>query len=306
MTEVSSQNKSALPAPGGRQLIRIAAWLFLAAGSAVASAAWSAEPLRCPPAGTGAHLQGDVPRFAARLDRSRTLKIVAIGSSSTAGAGASSPAGSYPSQLESDLALRFPAHDIDVINAGANGQEVPEMLARLDHDVLAYQPDLVIWQFGSNGLIRGRPIEEMELAARIGIDKLRRAGVEIMLMDLQHAPRIDGLAGRDDVLRMIERLSVSTGTALFKRYRLMKDWAVALGPAYAAMVDKDQLHMTDASYRCLAGALAAALQQAVATPVAARNGAALAARVRFLSPPTPATTTPSPQTAPSAQSAPSP
>ena len=241
----------------------VVAVLLLTASAALASSAAASAQRPCPNAGKAQLLQGEVPRFTARFGHSRTLKIVTIGSSSTAGAGATSAANSYPSQLEADLARRFPSHDIDVVNAGANGQEVPDMLARLDQDVLLHKPDLVIWQFGSNALLRRRSLEELEASARLGIERLRRAGVEVIMMDLQHAPRIDDVAARDDVLRMMQRLSISTDTALFHRYRLMKAWAAALGGGYAEMVAPDQLHMTDASYRCMAGALAATLQDAV-------------------------------------------
>lgn len=211
-------------------------------------------------------LEGRLPRLATRFNTSVSLKIVTIGSSSTAGAGATSPGGSYPSRLEVDLLQLFPGRDIDVINAGVNGQEVPDMLARLDRDVLAHKPDLIIWQFGSNGLLRGRRLSEMEAAARIGIERIKASGAEVILMDLQHAPRIDSAAARDDILKMMQRLRTSTSTALFHRYRLMKVWAAAMGAGYATMVASDQLHMTDASYRCMADALATALRSAITLP----------------------------------------
>jgi acyl-CoA thioesterase I len=168
------------------------------------------------------------------------------------------------------------------------------MLARLDRDVLDHSPDLVIWQFGSNGLMRGRPTAEMEAAARVGIEQLHRAGTDVMLMDLQHAPRIDGVAGRDDVLQMMKRLSDSTGAALFHRYRMMKAWAASLGAGYTQMLAADQLHMTDTSYRCLAGVMAAGLQGAADRLQAARRnrGDLATTSVRFPSPPARATSAP--------------
>jgi lysophospholipase L1-like esterase len=242
----------------GREWAALFAAVWLAATLLPGAAA--AAPAPCPEGGRAEVLEGRLPHLASRFARSGALKIVTIGSSSTAGAGATSPDHSYPSQLESDLQRRFPGRDIDVVNAGVNGQEVPEMLARLDRDVLAHRPDLVIWQFGSNALLRGRSTQEMEAAARAGIGRLKAAGVEVILMDLQHAPRIDSVASRDDILNMMKRLSHSTQTALFHRYRLMKAWAATMGSGYGRMVAPDQLHMTDASYYCMADALAESLQ----------------------------------------------
>src|SRR5690606_33108525 len=121
---------------------------------------------------------------------------------------------------------------------------------------LSRKPDLVILQFGANGLMRGVPVAAMEKAATTCISRIKAAGADVMLMDLQHAPRIDGVARRDEILAMISRVARGTDSALFHRYRLMKAWAARMGDGYAGMVDTDQLHMTDSSYRCMAGALA--------------------------------------------------
>ena len=80
---------------------------------------------------------GNPLRHAARrIAAGEPLTIVAIGSSSTAGAGASSPAASYPSRLAVELKQRFPALAITVLNRGVNGEETAQMLARFESGVL--------------------------------------------------------------------------------------------------------------------------------------------------------------------------
>src|SRR5258707_9563827 len=78
-------------------------------------------------------------RTGQRLAAHLPVTIVAVGSSSTAGAFASSSAASYPSRLEAELRQHFPGATITVLNRGANGEEAAEMLARLDK-VLARNP----------------------------------------------------------------------------------------------------------------------------------------------------------------------
>jgi acyl-CoA thioesterase I len=56
-----------------------------------------------------------------RLAAREPIKIIAIGSSSTAGAGASSPAASYPSRLAVELGTPYPDVPITVLNRGING-----------------------------------------------------------------------------------------------------------------------------------------------------------------------------------------
>ncbi|MEK7246583.1 MAG: SGNH/GDSL hydrolase family protein, partial [Pseudomonadota bacterium] len=49
-----------------------------------------------------------LPLTLARLGAGKPLVIVAVGSSSTAGAGSSHPGASYPARLRDELARRFP------------------------------------------------------------------------------------------------------------------------------------------------------------------------------------------------------
>ena len=99
-------------------------------------------------------LANPLSHVSQKLTAGAPITIVAIGSSSTAGAGASSPAANYPSRLQAELRQRFPGHAITVINRGVNGEEVADMLKRFDQAVIAAKPDLVLWQLGTNSVIR--------------------------------------------------------------------------------------------------------------------------------------------------------
>src|SRR6266536_4755521 len=98
-------------------------------GSAERAPAQSA-PESCSVASDLARLDLPLSRVAQRLADGESVKIIAIGSSSTAGAGATSRAFSYPSRLEVELRTRFPPTSITVINRGVGGEEAPQMLAR--------------------------------------------------------------------------------------------------------------------------------------------------------------------------------
>src|SRR5262249_18426802 len=74
--------------------------------SAQASAQASAHACSAPAALR--RLSQPLPHLAQRLARHQPITIVAIGSSSTFGAGASSQAASYPSRLAVELKVRFP------------------------------------------------------------------------------------------------------------------------------------------------------------------------------------------------------
>ena len=90
-----------------------------------------------------------LPNLVQALTQQRKIRIVAIGSSTTAGEGDIVP---FPYRLELALRKRFPDRMIDVLNRGIGGQEAPTELSRFESDVFAEAPALVIWQVGTNAI----------------------------------------------------------------------------------------------------------------------------------------------------------
>ena len=138
-------------------------------------------------------------RFAHKLASEEPITIVAVGSSSTAGAGASSAAASYPNQLAVELKQHFPNHSIAVINRGVGGENVDDMLKRFDTGVLAEHPDLVLWQLGTNSVIRDDKFSDTSI--HDGLNKIRAVGADVVLIDPQFAPKVIVKAG---VANMVE------------------------------------------------------------------------------------------------------
>lgn len=203
-----------------------------------------------------------LPALQTELRHGRPLVIVALGSSSTEGAGASAPQASYPARLEAALRRALPGVALRVVNAGKSGETSDEMLARLDADVLVHQPDLVIWQASGNEVLRGRAPEGFLSTMRAGIVRLRTAGADVVLMDNQRAPLIERapLSARYD--RAMAELAAAERVALFARSTLMRAWRHE-GLPLAAVLAPDDLHHNDRGYACLAEALATALLNAV-------------------------------------------
>ena len=229
-----------------------------------------------PPAlaGLGAFLG----RGAARLRRGGSLTIVALGSSSTRGVGASTAALSYPSRLEADLHRLLPAVAIRVVNRGRNGEEVPQMLSRFDSDVLPLHPDLVIWQLGTNAVLHhADPESEAPLIAR-GIARLQRHDSDVVLMDLQYAPRVVARPSYKAMERIIAEAARRAHVGLFRRFQIMQAWQAERPADPPRIVADDGVHMNDRGYGCMAADLAAALvANWRSPPLLARTGDAVAA-----------------------------
>jgi acyl-CoA thioesterase I len=201
-------------------------------------------------------------RTREKLTNGGTLTIVAIGSSSTEGAGASSTTASYPSRLEALLERRFPATSIRVLNRGVGGEEEADMLARFDRDVVAEQPDLVLWQLGSNAVMRNRALSTQETLIRSGIDRLRKTEADIVLVDPQYTTAILQQAVAAPMVDLIGTEARRQGIGRFRRFALMKAWREKERIPFEAFSIADGLHMNDWGYDCLARNLAAAITDA--------------------------------------------
>ncbi len=194
------------------------------------------------------------------------VTIVAIGSSSTAGAGASSPAHSYPSQLGVELKQHFPAASITVLNRGVNGEEAADMLKRFDQAVLAAKPDLVLWQLGTNSVIRNHQIIGHDTAIRDGLKKVRAVGADLVLIDPQFAPKVIVKPEAEQMVNLIAATAKAEDVDLFHRFAVMKRWYNEDHIKFESFVSPDGLHMNDWSYGCFAHGLALALAEAAERP----------------------------------------
>ncbi len=212
-------------------------------------------------------LANPLPRLSHKLAAGEPITIVAIGSSSTAGSGASSPAATYPSRLAADLRKRFPTHVIKVINRGVGGEEIPDMLKRFDKAVVANKPDLVLWQLGTNALLRDHHITDRGAAIRAGLNKIRLTGADIVLIDPQFAPKVNVKPDALQMVRFISTVAKEENVALFRRYDVMKRWNKVDHLPFTTFVAADGLHMNDWSYACMAKGLGQAIAEAAQRPI---------------------------------------
>lgn len=219
-------------------------------------------PTSGPPAAVSNRVTVRLPRIASLLGHDGEIRIVAFGSSSTAGAGASSPANAYPALLETDLEQRLQIgassrRSITVINRGKGGDDAEAMAARLEQDVLAEHPDLVIWQTGSNDPLKGVPVERFRELTRAGVRAIRATGADVILMDQQWCRRLSGVENAQAYADALHEVAAELGVPVIRRHDMMQAWVARGLMTPTQMIGPDGLHMTDAGYRQLARSAAA-------------------------------------------------
>jgi lysophospholipase L1-like esterase len=194
--------------------------------------------------------------FAQSLIRGKA-KIVAIGSSTTAGEGGIQ---AYPERLLSLLQAEYANTRITVVNEGIGGTEAPGELERFATDVIEAKPDLVIWQVGTNAVWRGPPnqlprppsFEDTTTALRDGLQLLRdKTQADVIVMDLQYVPALLTQAKKATAIRMVEeigRLAGEAGVNVFRRFAFMKDLHEIERVSFDRLVDPNddnRLHDSD-------------------------------------------------------------
>jgi lysophospholipase L1-like esterase len=233
-----------------------------------ASPAAAPAAAACTASAQFTHLDGALQHTARRLASGEPLTVVAVGSSSTAGAGASSAAASYPARLAVELKASFPDHDITVLNRGVNGEEAHDMMARFGTAVLPEHPQLVLWQIGTNAVLRDHPLNTHSALLREGIDQLKAARADVVLIDPQYAPKVLAKSETPGMVGQIAIAAKGENVDLFHRFAVMRDWYEVQHLPFEAFLSPDLLHMNDWSYACVAKLLAAGITDAAKRPFA--------------------------------------
>jgi len=238
-----------------------AALLLLATGFLVLPAPPAA---RADEAIDACFLPEDLRGFSAGLARTRAkiaagdgATILAIGSSSTAGVGASDADHTYPARLAVHLVSRLPDVAVKVVNRGIGGEVVATTAARLRVEVDAVRPDLVIWQVGTNDAVRGVGLETMAAIIEDGLAWLDARGIDTVLMDPQFYPRVAGSDGYRRAVAVIADIAARRRVPLVRRYEAMRYWAAR--PQPVSMLAGDAFHLNDQGYECIAGMTAGGL-----------------------------------------------
>jgi len=198
-------------------------------------------------------VSASLPRVARKLHAGEPITIVALGSSSTAGYGTTSSAYTYPSRLAEQLRRKYPRARITVINRGMGGQEVRQMMARLQSSVLDSNPDLVIWQLGTNLVVRGEDSSGIAALVEAGVAKIQAAGADVVLIDPQYVPAVTARKeGASRMVKLISEVARLRHASVFPRFEVMRQWHEDEKLPFESFSISDGLHMNDWGYACFA------------------------------------------------------
>jgi lysophospholipase L1-like esterase len=211
----------------------------------------SRVPCRSPKG--GAKTMGSLPHVAAKLVAGKPVVIIAFGSSSTQGWGSTSPEFTYPNRLAAQLRRQYPGADITVLNRGKGGEDAPEMMKRLQTEVIDMNPDMVIWQVGTNAVLRNLDPAETAKLVEDGIGRVQAAGADLVLVDPQYSPAVNAKAeNASRMVQLLGKVAELRHVGFFPRFEVMRDWHEKQSMPFDSFVVADGLHMNDWGYACFA------------------------------------------------------
>lgn len=196
-------------------------------------------------------------QLAAQLEKNTTSVALAIGSSSTWGAGSSSRALAYPAQLEAFLGKLWPRENIRVVNHGVSGELASVTAARMLKLAARLKPDVVLWQVGTNDAVTRVPISNFRHTVLSAVRHLRRARIDVVLVGLQYSVKWAKDAHYGAIRKTLLSIARQEKLLLVRRYSAMR-FLIQENKTLRLMAP-DQFHLNDLGYQCMAEHIAYAL-----------------------------------------------
>ena len=250
----------AFAAPALAAPARVAALAALALVAAIATPARAAT-CDIPPEVVSA--ARPLPATARALQQG-SLRVLILGSGSITGPGASGPDAAWPARLQTLLAARFPGRSVEIALRGGRGVTVHDHQALLRESLAAETPALVLWQAGTVEAVRGLDPDDMGEAMRQGLERIRRRGADIIILDQQYSRFLRANANIDPYRDKLRLVAAATGAPLFRRYDLMQHWVETGALDLERTARADRGAATDRLNDCLARALVELIAQGVA------------------------------------------
>lgn len=220
---------------------------------AAKSAAGIFSRVPCLPPKGGKKALGSLPHVAGKLIAGQPVLIIAFGSSSTQGYGSTTPEYNYPNRLAAQLRRHYPTADITVINRGKGGDDAPMMMKRLQTEVIDMKPDLVIWQVGTNAVLRNLDPAETVRFVEEGVARIQAVGSDVVLVDPQYSPAVNAKSeGAGKMVQLLGKVAELRNIGVFPRFEVMRDWHEKQSIPTEEFIIPDGLHMNDWGYACFA------------------------------------------------------
>jgi acyl-CoA thioesterase-1 len=226
---------------------------LLAAGLALACGGVAAQDPPDPPAvakecGEARLADKPLPNSAAALQQRKRIKMLAIGASSAAVLGKGR--NGYPPLLERILERAIKGLDVEIVNRGFSGELAEAASERLKIEVALNEPDIVLWQVGTNDALAHVPVESFEQTVSGTVQWLKEHNVDLILVGLHYNKHLAKDPHYQAIRESLRRISTEQNVLRIGRYEAME--VLARTKTGNGRPEPDDFGQTEAGYNCMA------------------------------------------------------
>jgi len=224
------------------------------APAASPSAGVQALTKACDPGASALPTTSSLPNLAAALARGKTLRILTMGA---APGRIGRRGGTYTALIERILESALKGIDVVMINRGVSGELAADAAVRMRNEVALENPDLVLWQVGTNDALAYVPVEDFAAALRDQIRWLKTHKIDVVLVGLQFAPQMLRDAHYAQIRDTLRKIAADEGVVVVRFYEALEIINKAAGQERLPVVD--EFERDEAGYNCLAQYVAHAI-----------------------------------------------
>jgi lysophospholipase L1-like esterase len=207
----------------------------------------------CQPGASALTGETGLPNVANALAQRKAVRILAFGA---APGRVTSRGGSYTGVIEAMLAQAMKGIDVAVVNRGVSGELAAGAAIRMRNEVALEEPDLVLWQVGTNDALAYVPVDEFASVVAEQIAWLKAHHVDVVLVGLQFTPQVkqDGhYVSMRDALR---KIAAAENVPVVRFYEAMQ---IVNGASEGQLPAAEEFERNEEGYNCLAQYVARAI-----------------------------------------------
>jgi acyl-CoA thioesterase-1 len=223
--------------------------------------AWAEAP--CPIPDDIALHDISLPAAQREVAADQQLIVLTFGGVQPAGAEAESSGATWPARLNAALRAALPQIQVTVANRpppGKSSADVPVMLADL---IAQTGARLVIWGPGGRDVAAGVGLDNFGRAVQGGIDAVRGANADLILLDTTFVPSPARMALVEDYRQKLLSTAAANHVPLLRRHAMMRIWSEDGTLNLGARDQPEREQVVRHLFSCVAQALAPAIAAAV-------------------------------------------
>jgi acyl-CoA thioesterase I len=182
------------------------------------------------------------------LKEKRPVRVLSVGSSSS-GLGASA---SYPVRLENALERSLPNVDVQIDSRGLSGEVASGAGERLRTMVADVEPDLVVWQVGTNDALARVDADSFADALKDTVEWIKSHHIDVVLIDPLFTQSVADDESYNGLVHKVQDVAVAQGVPLVRRYEAMRFLSASADKGTETHMLGRHFRLNDLGLRCMA------------------------------------------------------